>query len=652
MATEIEKIAHPGIPHPPKKEKGKEEEKSDWKKAVSKSLFIAPTPVYRFLRYARTKDEKKVMEYIKENFEKFKKIAEKITNTKKTYPFEIEKVNGKETFLFRGLPPQTMPLEWYDTHNYFADYPVEKAVKEQKNIDPKEVVWKAIRYSIKDENSKYGEFPNLTMLSRRTKNLNVVLAQSKEGREFLKELVKGFCETAQAPRGREKIRKGVFSANGKEYPAGVVVDMGWYDNRGGAFCTTEKAFENFIKRVEEINPYYGYLEAALFVTGRRELDAPLSEVYKYVAEKEIDAMERKLRTFDPNGTADNWEELKKVEGMKEFFKKVYQIVYKKINKHLMNMLWDSKNIDAFVIYFLPDAVLGDQRKLLNEHYDHCSKSISEHIGAMVHGLKEKYGIDISKDFEPVLRWNIAEIYKRDVGKELFNKGDVQKDKNLEKLEKVSGLSPYARIAIAAFSSPPIAGIIGEVAPKLVNYIGSYLVQAGIGNDPHTSGMAMITAGIGYIIYKSAGILFGATAEKVEEKEYEKRAEKTDIVTKDGKMYETFNRWCAERLPEIIEENKWEIYQSIRDWMLNYAIPKAREWVEVTYKKVKEAEEKGYIPRTTREIWQNYHSLSGEAYEVIKENGGLKKDSLGLHYYTSAENSFLTAGEIDLFRIGK
>ena len=188
-----------------------------------------------------------------------------------------------------------MPLPWYSTHNYFGNYPIERAVKEKrKDIDPKKAVWDAIRFGISDENRNYGESPNKPMAYRMTYYMNVAIAQNEKGKEFLKKLMKGFVETAKSSKGKKKIRSGVFEAEGKKYPAGVIVSMSMSGEHAGAFRTTDEAFKNFIEEVEEINPYWGAISDALFVTEGISVDAPLSEVYKYVANKEIEAMEKKI----------------------------------------------------------------------------------------------------------------------------------------------------------------------------------------------------------------------------------------------------------------------------------------------------------------------------------------------------------------------
>jgi len=99
--------------------------------------------------------------------------------------------------------------------------------------------------------------------------MNVALAQNEKGKEFLKKLMKGFVETAKSSKGKKKIRSGVFEAEGKKYPAGVIVSISMSGEHGGAFRTTEEAFKNLIEEVEKINPYWGAISECFICSEKK-----------------------------------------------------------------------------------------------------------------------------------------------------------------------------------------------------------------------------------------------------------------------------------------------------------------------------------------------------------------------------------------------
>ncbi len=102
---------------------------------------------------------------------------------------------------------------------------------------------------------------------------------------------------------------------------------------------------------------------------------------------------------------------------------------------------------------------------------------------------------------------------------------------------------------------------------------------------------------------------------LEEKEIQKILEKLPLVTKDGKKYRSVVQWEEKYPKDLIKEGKGYRDEQLKDMIeaLEELMPYAKRRRDEIYEKIKEAEEKGYIPRTLREIEENY-----KKYERIYE----------------------------------
>jgi len=458
---------------------------------------------------------------------------------------------------------------------FFTNFPLE-------NVLNPETVWEALRSANTEKERFELERPDTVLEVKLTDGVLQTLSATEKGREFLTSLIHGFDQTAKDPTKTSKIyEKGCFDAevDGKkrEYPAGVVTTFYYaQEDAGGMFLTTKKAFDNFLDKAKEINPYVIEVGEALAVLNQVRIskdsdseiiDKRLSDVYKFL--------------------------------MDMYFERLNQYF------EFLNRMKDKGDKDSTYIRtifkFCTNPELFVDKKHLSKNFK--PRGISLHLGSVVHAL-ERIGIkeNLPDGVYELLKWNLAEKFKETVGEEMKKIKDLGVSKTYKTAKKAAKkVSGYVKGALSLIASSILTGAINAADPNLVYSIGKDIVQLGIHTDPKTAGISAFLGGSFLLFYGMLDNIFQGVKEAVEEKETKKVLESTRIETKDGKTYSNIYKWQAEYLPEQMKRREDEYIDSIVKGMKSL-IPYAKERAEGIYTSVRKAEDEGYLPLAIGEIF--------------------------------------------------
>ena len=287
---------------------------------------------------------------------------------------------------------------------------------------------------------------------------------------------------------------------------------------------------------------------------------------------------------------------------------VFRVMAKKYlenTKKFLDSLDENKPEDMLklTMWLDPEFYSGSGLDVINDH----ARGIPQYVGSLIHTIEncnEFKNVEFPEIvYNYLKKWSIPELQKEMTVNGPLMQEDIKplpsrKHRILKYIcEKLSEpIKIPTAIAVALKGSE----IASQVFPDLVRNIGHMFVQNGFGTTDMVTGKYILAGFIGLGTYGFLTSLFRKTKYTVKDIENKLRDNKLHIESKDGRTFDSPVEWLNYIGKVMMNERLREHYNSLKSYLLE-AMPIVEKRIDEIYRKVRKAEDKGYIPKTIGEM---------------------------------------------------
>lgn len=294
--------------------------------------------------------------------------------------------------------------------------------------------------------------------------------------------------------------------------------------------------------------------------------------------------------------------------------------YVENTKEFLNGLDENKPEDMLklTMWLDPELYSGSGLDVVNDH----ARGISQYVGSLIHTI-ENCGEFRSVEFPDIVytylkKWSIPELQKEMTVTGPLMQEDIKPlpSRKYRILKYIcEKLSEPVKIAISGAVGLAGGEIASQYFPDLVRNIGHMFVQNGFGTTDVITGKYILAGLIGLGTYGFLTSLFKKTKYTVKEIETKLRDNKLRVESKDERTFDSPVEWLKYIGYVMMNEKLREHYNSLKSYLLE-AMPIVEKRIDEIYRKVREAEDKGYIPKTIGEMCKNYRETKKYYGKVI------------------------------------